>query len=278
MGLGRKRKRAQTAEAVPEDPATTGGSPSGETVWFWEHYGEAADTVIGFLKDAGVSLESKRIADVGCGDGIIDLGVAQKAAPALLTGFDVNRTDATYLGRRAQEEGLGGDLPANLEFLGSQPTAIPAESGSYDVAVTWSAFEHVSDPVPVLREIRRILRPEGVLFVQLWPFYYSERGSHLWDWFPEGFPNLLHSEDHIASYMRANPFRSAEWTEYMLDEYRHLNRITVDELQNALLAAGFGVRKFELMTHPVHIGPSLLRYPLSQLGISGVKLLATPLP
>lgn len=50
----------------------------------------------------------------------------------------------------------------------------------YDVVVTWSALEHVAEPVSMLREIRRILRPGGVLFLQLWPFYYSDRGSHLW--------------------------------------------------------------------------------------------------
>jgi hypothetical protein len=77
--------------------------------------------------------------------------------------------------------------------------------------------------------------------------------------------------------MRANPKPTVDWTEYMLNEYRHLNRVTLDELQRCILAAGMAVRKFEIISHPVHIPLALQRYPLSQLGIAGVKLIATPL-
>ena len=61
----------------------------------------------------------------------------------------------------------------------------------------------------------------------------------------------------------------------MTREFRSLNRITLDELQRCILAAGFDISKFELYTNPVHLTADLARYPLSQLGISGVKLLAS---
>ena len=171
---------------------------------------------------------------------------------------------------------MATELPEDLRFAVSEPRAIPAETASFDVAVTWSAFEHVGEPISVLGEMRRILKPDGVLFLQLWPFFHSARGSHLWDWFADDFVNLLKTEDEIVSHMRANPFQSEGWTEYMIDEYRHLNRIDVDELQRSLLAAGLAVRKFELLTHTVRIPTELQRHPLSRLGIGGVKLLATP--
>src|SRR5205807_894976 len=122
-------------------------------------------------------------------DGILCLGVAHKGRPSRLVGFDVNPTDVHHLGRRAQEEGVPPTADG-LEFQGCEPDRLPAPDNSFDIATTWSAFEHIADPQAVLREIRRILRPSGVLFLQLWPFYYSERGSHLWDWFPEGFHHL----------------------------------------------------------------------------------------
>jgi ubiquinone/menaquinone biosynthesis C-methylase UbiE len=260
-----------------EPPPTSHRSDVPESVWFWDHYDTAAKQVIEFIEGEGIRLEGRTIADIGCGDGIIDLGLVHKGNPAVLTGFDVNPTDTGHLLRRATEEGACTELPANLEFRGSDPTHIPADTHTYDIVVTWSAFEHIAEPVSVLGEAHRIMRPDGLLFLQLWPFYHSSAGSHLWDWFSDPFPNLTRHEDEVVEEMRANPKPTAEWTEYMLNEYRHLNRVTLDELQRCILAAGMAVRKFEIISHPVHVAPALQRYPLSQLGIAGVKLIATPL-
>lgn len=62
----------------------------------------------------------------------------------------------------------------------------------------------------------------------------------------------------------------------MLAEYNELNRITVDELQQAMLTVGIGIVKLDLLTNPIHIPAELMRYPLTKLVVSGVKLLAVP--
>ncbi len=59
-----------------------------------------------------------------------------------------------------------------------------------------------------------------------------------------------------------------------IDEYESLNRITLDQLHNAILAAGMTVTKLELLTSAVHIPVDLGHMPLSLLGVGGVKLLA----
>jgi SAM-dependent methyltransferase len=270
------RRRRLAAMAASEPQPTSHRNDVPESVWFWDHYDNAANEVIDFLAGDGITLEGSEVADVGCGDGIIDLGLVHKGKPALLHGFDVNLTDTGHLLRRASEEGVCNELPSNLEFKQSEPRRLPTGDNAFDFVVTWSAFEHIADPVSVLTEIRRILRPTGMLFLQLWPFYYSSAGSHLWDWFDSPYPHLLLDDEEVTRDLRADPKPSVEWTEYMLDEYLHLNRITLDELQRSILAAGLAVRKFELMTQTVHVPPQLQRYTLSQLGIFGVKLIATP--
>ncbi len=112
-------------------------------------------------------------------------------------GFDVNLTNTEHLERRAREEGVEPTAAA-LSFERSEPTRIPAEDCTFDMAFSWSAFEHVAEPVPVLREIRRVLRPDGAFFLQLWPFYFSAKGSHLWEWFPEDFHHLQRAESELA--------------------------------------------------------------------------------
>jgi SAM-dependent methyltransferase len=248
-----------------------------DAVWFWDHYEQASDEILSFLGGFGVSLQGRRVADVGCGDGIMALGVLSRARPAELVGYDVNPVDIGILLRRAQAYGVADVLPPELRFEQSEPTRIPAADASFDVIYTWSAFEHVLDPPAVLREIRRILEPDGVLFLQLWPFYYSERGSHLWDWFPDGFHHLVDDETEIVEEMRRRPLGEPGWNEVKANDFRTLNRITLDDLGEHLAAAGFDVTALEPLVHRVSIPSGLAgRHPLSSLGIAGVKLLAVP--
>ena len=119
----------------------------------------------------------------------MDLGVLHKARPGNLTGFDLNQTNTDHLLRRAREE--ASRQPSTwLSFERSEVDRLPAEDGAFDYAFSWSAFEHISQPIGVLREVRRILAPDGAFFLQLWPFYFSAKGSHLWEWFPEDFHHL----------------------------------------------------------------------------------------
>lgn len=254
-------------------PAATRGP---ESQWFWAHYEEAASQIVDVFASEGISLTDRLIADVGCGDGIMDLGVLHKTRPRTLVGFDLNLTDTEYLRRQARQEGVE-DLDWNgLRFERSEIDRLPAEDGAFDFVFSWSAFEHISRPIDVLSEIHRILSPEGAFFLQLWPFYFSAKGSHLWEWFPDDHHHLQAVESEIVEDLEGSDLKSADWTKIMSREFQRLNRITVEELQRSILAAGFVVRRVELMTSPVRLSPELGRYSWLDLGISGIKLIATP--
>jgi SAM-dependent methyltransferase len=243
--------------------------------WFDEHFNDAADEIIGFLAGDGITLEDKMVADIGCGDGIIDLGLAMKGKPHSLMGYDVRPTDQGGLLRAAQAAGvLDDELPLNLTFITSEPEVIPAEAAAFDAAVTWSVFEHVDDPVSLLRETRRILKPTGVLFLQLWPFWLSQHGGHLWPHIEEPFPHLVRKDEDILEEVDGK--RATDPTRTADDEYRSLNHLTLDGLQRALLAAGLQPTKLKIMSDTIHIPISLGHIPLSDLGIAGVELLAVP--
>ncbi len=248
--------------------------------WFFGHFRDAPQQIIDFFAGDGISLEGCEIADIGAGDGIIDLGLVVLAKAAKVVGFDiraVEEDDLLDMARAAGVEEVADGLPPELEFRTSLPCQMPAETASFDHVISWSAFEHIADPVCVLREARRILRPGGVLMIQLWPFYYSEHGSHLWDWFPEGFTHLALDTDELVERVLGEG-SDPDMSKRMLEEYLHLNRISLDDLQRALLSAGFVVVKLELISNAVHIPVALAHLPLSLLGITGVKLLAVADP
>jgi len=241
-------------------------------VWWDAHFTDAAGAVIDFFGGDGISLTGKRVADIGCGDGIIDLGVVTAAQPERLVGFDLLTADVQWLADRAAEHAGLSELPSSLFFATSEPDRLPAEDASFDYVMSWSAFEHIADPVAMLREIRRILVDDGVLFIQLWPFYNTAHGSHLVDWFPEGFAQFRYSNEHILRTVRdAGPDAMAA---EMLEVYRTLNGITADDLQAALWRAGFRIVKVALDSEAVHIPEEAAHLPLTSVAVSGIKLLA----
>ncbi len=246
------------------------------SAWFHEHYDEAADRVMEFFEAVFVDLAGKTIADVGCGDGIIDLGIAQKAKPARLVGFDMRPTDPELLLRLAREEGAAQELPACLEFQACEKNRIPAADDSFDHVYSWSAFEHIADPLAVIREIRRVLRPGGLLMIQVWPFYHSEHGSHLWEWYPRGFAQFLHEPEELEATVRTNPGPDPEWAEAVLWAHKHLNQITLDDLQRCLQLGGFRTVRVHPMTGALQPPVEVAKLPLSLITIAGVELLATP--
>jgi phytanoyl-CoA hydroxylase len=246
--------------------------------WFEEHYRQAADQVIDFLGGDGLVLTDRDVADVGCGDGIVDLGVFNRARPRSLVGFDLREVNEDALAGIAESNDLPRVIPKGLSFQQCGPTTLPAADDAFDVVFSWSAFEHIIDPVAVLREIRRVLRPDGVLMVQLWPFFASQHGSHLWEWSSEGFAQSIEGKQAaVEEQVRQDLADDIEWADARIEESRTLNRITLDELNRAMLAGGFYVSKLELMTNAFHMPRELARFRLSSLAIAGAKLLANPL-
>ena len=233
----------------------------------------AAHEVVKVLRDVGIEMKGQQVADIGCGDGIIDLALAHLAEPAALVGYDLKPTQTSILLERSRTNGFAQELPANLTFEASSPERVPSDDHSYDIVISWSAFEHVSDPDAMSNEIHRILRPGGVLFLQLWPFFFSQHGSHLMEWYPDGFAHLTHEPERLRSALvdgRTDDGRS----DYMWSEYLTLNRITVDDLGDSLRAAGFRISRLELLSNVVNLPGGLDSIPLSHLGVAGVKLIA----
>jgi ubiquinone/menaquinone biosynthesis C-methylase UbiE len=233
---------------------------------------QGVDEIVDFLAGDGLSLEGLRVLDLGCGDGILALGLASRTAAASVVGLDLQPVDTKFLETRAAEHGISADQP-RLTFGVSEEVDLGLPDDSVDVVITWSVFEHVSDLKGLLSEIRRVLVPDGLLFIQIWPLFFSEHGSHLWPWFDEPFPHLRFDDEAFRAELRTRT-ETAELADAMLDLYDSCNRLTLDDLGDALVEAGFYVSKVETDRVAIHIPPELQRVPLSLLTTAGVKIAA----
>lgn len=100
--------------------------------------------------EAGLSL-----LDVGCGPGTITVEFADRLAPGRVVGLDA----AAEVIERASSE-----FPRpNLEFVVGDGYALPFDDDTFDIAHAHQTLQHVADPVRMLRELRRVVKPGGIV-------------------------------------------------------------------------------------------------------------------
>jgi len=102
-----------------------------------------------------------RLLDVGCGPGSITVGLAAAVAPGQVVGVDL---DAGVLERGralARERGV-----ATARFERASAERLPFADGAFDAVFAHTLLEHVSEPARALAEMRRVLRPGGLIGVR----------------------------------------------------------------------------------------------------------------
>lgn len=80
-----------------------------------------------------------------------------------------------------------------IDLVGSV-LKIPVPDACYDLVISQEVLEHVEDPVKAVSEIRRVLKPGGVLYLQL-PFIigYHPCPHDYWRFSHEGIQELVKS-------------------------------------------------------------------------------------
>lgn len=280
--LQRVEATARLAGGCPPAPAPRiqGRVPSAtdddRRAWFEAHASGVPEEIVHFLDGCGVALSGREVVDVGCGDGIIDLGLCLETGPARLLGFDIVPTDVEELSRLARRYRSLERLPEALSFATCTDATLPLADGTVDAVVSWSTFEHVSKPAAVMAEIRRVLRPGGFVFLQVWPLYYSPHGSHLWHWFPDGYDHFTNPPDVLIDRIAQDAEMDEGVKHQMLIDFQTLNHVTVDELDDHLRAAGLRTVRAELLTGPTNLPAGLPPHRLVDLLVAGIKLVAVP--
>ncbi len=224
--------------------------------WFFQHFDHASRTAIEYV--CGDSpLMRGRVLDVGCGDGVTDLGIALRYGPKELIGIDPFK-GFERLPQILADHHLGHmAMPKNLKFMAEDGNALPFADNSFDALISWGSVEHMAGGYDrALNEMRRVLKPDGLLFIAP-GLFYSNIGHHLGEFSTEPFFHLTHTHDEVRDIVfnstpqfmdRSGLFAKRE--EYW-QWYNELNKITVPKFDEELRALGFEPWRAALRCEPL---------------------------
>ena len=102
-----------------------------------------------------------RVLDVGCGPGSITLGLAEAVAPAEAVGIDFQPAQVAQAQALSVARGV-----MNSRFEVADVNRLPFPDGSFDAVLAHAVLMHQREPLLALAEMRRVLRPGGIVGVR----------------------------------------------------------------------------------------------------------------
>jgi ubiquinone/menaquinone biosynthesis C-methylase UbiE len=118
----------------------------------WRTAANSAAYLLGALRPGQALL------DVGCGPGTITADLAALVAPGRVTAFDA--APGVLAEARATLDARG---VTTVDLVVADAHALDFPADTFDVVHAHQVLQHVVDPVRVLREMRRVCRPGGVV-------------------------------------------------------------------------------------------------------------------
>lgn len=161
-----RAKGTPDGQPVPPDELIFTVAGSADVKWFL-HTGQLAfETIEDVLKRNSAPLASlRRVLDFGCGCGrVVRYWQCQ---PAKVYGTDYNSDLIRW---------CEANLPAAAFGVNSLAPPLTYESETFDLVYALSVFTHLSEDLQLawMDELRRVIRPGGLLFITLHGRYYLE--------------------------------------------------------------------------------------------------------
>ncbi len=111
---------------------------------------------LAWMKDTLTTVPHKRVIDIGCGDG----GLIGTTDPhSTYTGVDISPTQLSHLKKHLPA--IRKHHPGKITLVEHDVSALPFPNSSFDLSLACDVLEHVMDPPKVVREIKRVLVPDG---------------------------------------------------------------------------------------------------------------------
>jgi len=103
---------------------------------------------------------AKAVLDIGCGTGVAARAIARRPGfSGRVLGIDLSETLARTASQLAEDEGLGD----RTEFRAGDSRKLQLTDGAFDALVAHTLLSHIDDPMVVIREAVRLVRPGGMI-------------------------------------------------------------------------------------------------------------------
>ena len=142
--------------------------------------------------------QGKKLLDIGSHRGGYSIAFAQKGYR--VTGIEVDSGRVATAQQAAQEQKL------TIPFLQGDARDMPFQDNEFDIAILSNVIEHIPNTPQLLTEIYRILKPQGILYIQF-PPYQGWFGGHVYwkfmplplHYLPRSLANTLIQHFHLDS-------------------------------------------------------------------------------
>lgn len=171
-----------------------GGRESTQAYSEWEYeWGRAL--VEEYLEPLG-DLQRKKVLDIGCGLGGKTVAYGESGAS------DIYGVDLSLDNIRASSEFADRKSPGlRRGFFASDAGRLPLCDDMFDTVIANDAMEHFKEPEAVVREMARVTKPGGVIWLFFTP-HFSPLGSHLYDYIYTPWCHLLFSRGMLKRAVR----------------------------------------------------------------------------
>lgn len=134
--------------------------------------------------------DGDRFLDVGCGEGRHTLG-AYLHANVEAVGVDLSEKDLATAAERSEEFIDKTNDNKSVVFQAANALELPFEDDSFDKVICSEVLEHIPDFQGVLKELSRVVKPDGVIAISVprfWPEdicwrlsdeYHKTPGGHI---------------------------------------------------------------------------------------------------
>ena len=205
--------------------------------------GGGADEVALILD--GIDLRSADVLDLGCGLGGATVAMLTRLGAQHVTGFDVDPGNL----ERAEELVTEAGVQSRATLVEGAPGPLPFEADSFDCVYVNAVSCHVDALAEFFTEIRRVLRPGGVLVGSEWLVRAHSAAFQGWD-------DLLRERGLSFHFVGSAPFVAAieagGLTDVALvdrtDAFTEFSRTSLDHTDTALrspLVDSLGEEGFE---------------------------------
>lgn len=163
-----------------------------------------------FLLDKGY----ERVLDVGCGDGVMSCEIVKERQLKELWGISPDISGLYLFKNRNLNK---------VHLIKGYGEFLPFPNGYFDVVTSVFVIEHIKNPLPYLKEIKRVLKPTGKFIISM---------------------------DNRFYYILLRPiiglFTKFEW---LKNDPTHINMMYPHQLKNYLRNTGFLIRN-EIIHYP----------------------------